>query len=92
MYTHPKRKLMADMDKTQLLNMREEGMSNAEIAQAVGCCSVTILKLIGKQPDWITQKNRTAGYSAMAQTKREKYSEGGVQRGAQDEELYAEAV
>lgn len=74
---HPKRKLLADMDKTQLLRMREEGMSNAEIASAVGCCDVTLRKLIGKQPDWITQKNRAAGYSAMVQTKREKYSEGG---------------
>lgn len=91
MYTHPKRKLLADMDKTQLLRMRDEGMSNAEIASAVGCCDVTLRKLIGKQPDWITQKNRETGHRAMAKTKREKYSEGGVHRGVQDDELQAAA-
>ena len=87
----PNRKLLADMDKTQLLKMRDEGMSNKEIAQAVGCCDVTIRKLIGRQPDWITQKNKATGYAAMAKTKREKRSEGGVYRGAQGTQLYAAA-
>ena len=39
-----------DMSKTELLAMREQGMSNQEIADAVGVHYGTILNLIGKQP------------------------------------------
>lgn len=35
------------MDKTQLLKMRYEGMSNEEIATAVGCSRATIYRALG---------------------------------------------
>lgn len=47
MYAHPNRKLLDDMDKTQLLHMRESGMNNKEIANAVGCCPITIGRILG---------------------------------------------
>ena len=59
---HPKRKLLADMDKTQLLRMRDEGMSNAEIAVAVGCSPATVYKAIGPMPaEMLSKKRREAG-------------------------------
>ena len=77
MYEHPKRKLLADMDKTQLLKMRDEGMSNAEIALAVGVSKPTIYRLLGKQPAEITKANNARGYVKMAQTRFGSRSEGG---------------
>lgn len=47
---------ISDMDKTELLAMREQGMSNREIAEAVGCHFNTITKLIGPQPKEITSR------------------------------------
>lgn len=68
------------MDKATLLKMRgedENGMSNKEIADALHVNVSTIYNLIGKQPDWITKKNREAGYVKMAQSKRLFPDEGG---------------
>lgn len=74
---HPKRKLLADMDKTQLLSMREQGMSNAEIALAVGVSKPTIYRMLGKQPEEITKARNASGYVKMAQTRFGNKSEGG---------------
>lgn len=42
------KKVMADMDKTTLLRMRdEEGMTLGEIASAVGCTKSTICRILG---------------------------------------------
>lgn len=70
------KKLMCDMDKATLLNMRDGGMSNAEIAVSVGCSKATIYKLIGKQPEDISKRARNAGY-ARAWEARRKPAEGG---------------
>ena len=83
---HPKRKLLADMDKTQLLRMRDEGMSNEEIALRVGCSYQTIYRAIGKQPDHISARRKSEGYVMIAGTART--SEGGVYRGTQGAQLY----
>ena len=94
---HPKRKLLADMDKTQLLNMCDEGLSNEEIAFRVGCSYQTIYRAIGKQPDHITVRRKSEGHVMIAGTART--SEGGytVERKApsfmpQREEEPAKAV
>lgn len=39
-----------DMSKPELLSMREQGMSNAEIAKSLDVSYTTVLNLIGKQP------------------------------------------
>jgi hypothetical protein len=51
------------MDKTMLLKMREEqDMTNSEIAAAIGCCDLTIRKLIGPMPEeMLKRKQRENG-------------------------------
>lgn len=74
---HPKRKLLADMDKTQLLNMRANDMSNAEIAVAVGCSPTTVYRAIGPMPaEMLSKKRREAG-AMGGRTKAENRREGG---------------
>lgn len=58
MYKSKPHGFIKDMDKTELLKMREDGMTNAQIASALGCSSWSIINLIGKQPDWMTRENR----------------------------------
>lgn len=92
MNAHPKRKLLADMDKTQLLRMREEGMSDGEIAEAVGCCKMTIYRALGPLSPEQRQKRQREGGRSGAESKWSKTSEGGVYRGTQDDELHAQAA
>ena len=48
MYENARRGLMKDMDKTQLLRMRdEEGMTINEIALRAGCSRATVQKILG---------------------------------------------
>lgn len=47
---HPKRGILKDIDKATLVRMRQEGMSNQEIADHVGCSYQTIRNILGKQP------------------------------------------
>lgn len=61
MYKSKSHGFIKDMDKTELLKMREDGMTNAQIASALGCSSWSIINLIGKQPDWMTRENRRKG-------------------------------
>ena len=49
MYTR-NRGFMKDMDKTTLLKMRDDGMTNAEIAVSLGCSKQTIYNIIGPMP------------------------------------------
>lgn len=92
MYGHPKRRILADMDKTQLLNMREQGMSNEEIANAVGCGYQTIYRAIGKQPPEITKRRLSDSHVYIPGTGRgEKLSEGGVYRAEESAEYDAAA-
>ena len=48
---HPNRKLSKDVDMTTLYSMRDQGMSNQEIADTLGVSYVTILRYIGKNPN-----------------------------------------
>lgn len=47
---HPKRGVLKDIDKSSLLRMRQDGMTNQEIADACECCYTTVVRIIGKQP------------------------------------------
>ena len=53
--------LSKSVSKSEMMALRESGMSNVEIANAVGACPDTILKYIGKQPREITAANRAKG-------------------------------
>ena len=46
----------------QMLKLRKEGMSNAEIAVKIGCCKGTVLRTIGYQPAEMSEANRKMGY------------------------------
>lgn len=46
---HPKRKIIDDISISEMLKMREDGMSNQEIADALEITSTTVRKYIGKQ-------------------------------------------
>ena len=45
-----KRVFLKNLDMNGLLKMREQGMSNSEIAKVIGCHYDTIHKALGKQP------------------------------------------
>lgn len=83
------RGFMKDMNRADLLSMREGGMSNAAIAASVGCSKATIYSLIGAQPPEISKRNKELGYASRRKENREKTSEGGVHRGTQDAQLHA---
>lgn len=42
--------LMREVSQSELLHMREDGMSNQEIAKSLDVSYQTVLRLIGKQP------------------------------------------
>ena len=46
---HPKRKIIDDVSISEMLEMREDGMSNQEIADALGCHYATVTRHIGRQ-------------------------------------------
>ena len=60
----PGRSFIKDLPKTELLKMREDGMSNADIANSLHCSVSTIKNLIGVQPKEMTLANRRAGQIA----------------------------
>lgn len=68
------RGFMKDMNRADLLSMREGGMGNAAIAKALGCSTETVYALIGRQPEEITKRNRQ---EAIKRAQEAKTSEGG---------------
>lgn len=60
MYTK-NRGFMKDMNKSELLKMREGGMSNREIALSLGCSTPVVYQVIGKQPEEISKRCRLEG-------------------------------
>ena len=44
------RKILKDLSKDELLNMRESGMTNTDIANALDISYASVYRLIGKQP------------------------------------------
>ena len=65
-----RRKFMQDLSRSELMSMRETGMSNADIAQSLGCSVSMVYTLIGKQPAEITDANRSAGARGGREAKR----------------------
>lgn len=55
-----RRKFMQDLSRSELMSMRDTGMSNADIAQSLGCSVAMVYKLIGKQPPEMSRANRSA--------------------------------
>lgn len=53
------RSFIKDLPKTELLAMRENGMSNAEIARKLSISYNTVLNLIGRQPESTTSASRS---------------------------------
>lgn len=64
MYKGASRGFMKDMNRADLLKMREGGMSNKTIAKSLGCSYKTVLELIGKQPKDITSASCRVGQLA----------------------------
>ena len=58
------RSITHDLDASTLLHMRSEGKSNSQIAKVLDCSLDTVYRLIGKQPQEITDRNRLAGRQA----------------------------
>ena len=71
------RGFMKDMNRADLIKMREGGMSNAAIAVSLGCSKATVYHLIGKQPPEISKRNKELGYIAMRKENRAEASEEG---------------
>ena len=67
------RGFMKDMNRADLLSMREGGMGNAAIAKSLGCSKDTVYSIIGKQPEEITRRNRR---EAAERAREAKLSEG----------------
>ena len=53
--------LSKELSVTELMYMRDQGMSNREIAKALDVCNSTIHRWIGKQPEEMTRRNRIEG-------------------------------
>lgn len=62
MYRSRSHGLIKDISKTELLKMREGGMSNVAIAKSIGCSKSTIYNLIGAQPKEITSRHASEAY------------------------------
>ena len=71
------RGFMKDMNRADLLKMRDDGMGNAAIAASVGCSTKTIFDIIGSQPPEITRRNRQEGIARAKEARWSKNSEGG---------------
>lgn len=50
------------VDKTELLTMREQGMTNNEIAESLGIDRSTVYNYIGGMPEKLKKKSRSTSY------------------------------
>ena len=50
------------VDRTELLTMREQGMTNNEIAESLGIDRSTVYNYIGGMPEELKRKSRSATY------------------------------
>lgn len=61
------------VDKTELLTMRESGMTNLEIANALEIDRSTVYNYIGAMPKELKYKTRCKTYSQAKQIERNKF-------------------
>ena len=61
------------VDKTELLTMRESGMTNSEIANALEIDRSTVYNYIGSMPKELKYKSRCKTYSQAKQIERNKF-------------------
>lgn len=66
-----RKKLRDDINEAELLSMRDEGMSNQEIAESLDVSYATVLRLIGKQPLGMRGSVKNRSVIEPAQKKRE---------------------
>lgn len=60
-----------DYQTQRMLNLREQGYTNGQIAKMVGCCPATVLNRIGRQPEAITKNSKDlASEAARASARR----------------------
>lgn len=62
---HPRRKLTDDVSMDELLQMRQDGMSNQEIANRLGVSKATIYRHLGAQPKGIRHSRMKVDAPAM---------------------------
>lgn len=58
------------ISRSEMLTLRESGMSNAQIADATGISKKSVLKYIGKEPAEITRATISAGWKLHQEQKR----------------------
>ena len=56
-----RKKLLDDVSVNELLEFRNEGYTNAQIAEMLDVCDRTIYRIIGKMPDEMISKARSEG-------------------------------
>ena len=62
---HPQRKLTDDVSMEELLQMRQDGMSNQEIANRLGVSKATVYRHLGAQPKGIRYSRMKVDAPAM---------------------------
>ena len=62
---HPRRKLTDDVSMDELLQMRQDGMSNQEIANRLGVSKATVYRHLGPQPKCIRYSRMKVDAPAM---------------------------
>lgn len=54
--------ITSEIFQNELLHLREDGMSNAEIAKSLDISYATVLRLIGKQPSGMRRPSPNTGF------------------------------
>ena len=54
-------------ENNRMIELREQGFSNEEIAKKIGRVRETVRRTIGSQPEEMTRKNRVMGHKIIAQ-------------------------
>lgn len=67
-----RKKLLDEVSVNELLELRAEGYTNAQIAELLDVSYVTIYKYIGKMPDDLYEKSMRDAWEKSAQVRQEK--------------------
>jgi len=75
--------------KAQMELLREYGYQNSDIAKALGCNYQTVINHIGKQPEEMTARYRTARFKAQKEKEQVRISISRDKRIKEAQEIYA---